>query len=127
MSQKPRNIGIGSLIHYHFPLAAIISILHRLSGVLLFVFIPFILLVFSYSMHSSHSFMQVRACFNLGWTKLFLWLFFAALIYHIVAGVKHLLLDMGFFESQCGAKVASMLVLFISIISILLTGAWMVW
>lgn len=127
MSQGPRNIGIGSLIHYRFPLPAIVSILHRISGILLFIFIPFLLFILSRSLHSQQGFMQLKACLNSVWGKSVCWIFLAAFIYHFIAGIKHLLLDIGLFETQRSARVASIIVLCVAVILIVLTGVWLIW
>jgi succinate dehydrogenase / fumarate reductase cytochrome b subunit len=58
---KPRrefkNIGLGQILFaYRLPLAGRTSILHRVSGVLLFVFLPFLLYLFDQSLTSELSF-----------------------------------------------------------------------
>jgi len=55
----------------------------------------------------------------------FIWAFLSALIYHFIAGVKHLLMDIGFFEEKLSGKVASGIVILLAIVLIVLLGWWM--
>ncbi len=125
MDSRPRNIGLNSISQYRFPITAITSILHRISGILLFIFIPFLLWVFAISLHSAHGFSAVQACFTSHWAKFFFWVFLSALVYHLIAGVKHLLMDIGFFEEKFSGKVASIVVLLVAVIAIVLLGVWL--
>lgn len=125
MDSRPRNIGLGAISQYRFPITAIASILHRISGLLLFLFIPFLLWVFAISLHSEDGFISVQQCFASGVAKFFVWVFLSALAYHFIAGVKHLFMDVGFFEENCSGKAASITVLILSLIAVVLLGVWL--
>ena len=126
MSQSgPRNISIGNLIRYHFPLTAIVSILHRISGVILFLFIPFALWVLTLTLRSPGSYYQVQQVMNQGWIKFLLWICFSALIYHAIAGIKHIMMDMGYLEEKQSSTISSSIVLVLSIICVVLLGVWL--
>ncbi|MCQ4437700.1 succinate dehydrogenase, cytochrome b556 subunit, partial [Clostridioides difficile] len=57
-----RNIGFGDItMKYRMPLAAILSILHRVSGALLFLFLPFLLFLFDQSLTAELSFEVFKA------------------------------------------------------------------
>lgn len=127
MSEAPRNIGINSIRHYRFPSTAIASILHRISGVLLFIAIPFVILFFEHSLHSPKGFAEITSFFHCFWVAFFVWVFFSSLIYHFIAGIKHLLMDIGLFEGKYSGKIASWFVIVLAIVLILLLGAWMIW
>ena len=101
---RPRNIGLDSLLRYRFPLTAITSIFHRVTGVLLVISIPFWLLALLISLSSPYGFNQLKAFFNYGWMHFVYWVVLSALAYHVIAGVKHLLMDLGWFESKAGGK-----------------------
>jgi succinate dehydrogenase cytochrome b556 subunit len=64
MAERPRNIGLGSLISYRFPVTAIASILHRASGLILFIAIPWILYAFGKSLASAAGFQDIHAPFQ---------------------------------------------------------------
>jgi len=53
------------------------------------------------------------------------WGILAGLLYHLIAGVKHLVMDMGIGETLDGAKTGAKLVVVISVIAIVLAGVWL--
>ena len=120
----PRNIGILSLIRYKFPVQAIVSILHRISGVFLFIFIPIVIWAFDCSMKSPATFAKVSSAFDNGGVEFVIWFFASMLAYHFCAGVKHLIMDMGFFDSKISSRIASYLMLIIAAALIALLGVW---
>ena len=127
MSNKnPTNIGIMNLIRYHFPIQAIVSILHRISGVILFIFIPLVLWAFSISLHSEQSFTKLMHVFDYFWVEFVIWVFMSMLAWHMCSGIKHLLMDLGYFETKISSKIASYVTIIIAIALISLLGVW-VW
>lgn len=116
---RPKNL---NLLTIRFPLPAIISILHRISGAFLFLCIPLLLWALQYSLTDS-GYETIQSSL---WAKLGLWVVLAAFIYHVVAGIRHLLAD--FFqigESLKGGKCSAQLTLIISIILVILAGIWL--
>ena len=57
--------------------------------------------------------------------KLVTWAFLSALAYHLVAGVKHLVMDLGYGETLEGGVFASRLTLLLSAILIVIVGIWL--
>jgi len=120
--QRAHNGGHQAIFFYKFPLTAIASILHRISGVILFLLIPFILWVFATSLNSQAGFQQVMSCFDRFAIKFLIWVILSALCYHLIAGVKHLLMDMGFAETLKGARAASASVIIVSVLVMICMG-----
>src|SRR5438552_16894743 len=90
---KPRPVYL-NLLEIRQPLPAIVSILHRISGALLFlVGIPWLLAVVGASRASPESFAQARAAFGLPLAKLVLLLMVWAYLHHFCAGIRYLLFD----------------------------------
>ena len=90
-----RNLGLGEILRYRMPPPAIVSILHRVSGVLLFlVGIPFILYLFQNSLTSELSFEVYRGAVSSWIGKLVLLALIWAFIHHLLAGIRFLLLDL---------------------------------
>ncbi|GHD47532.1 hypothetical protein GCM10008110_15570 [Marinobacter persicus] len=58
--------------------------------------------------------------------KLITWGILSALLYHLVAGIKHLLMDMGIGEELQSGRAAAKITVVVSVILILLAGVW-VW
>jgi len=95
-----RNINFGSLISYRWPLASLVSGMHRVSGAILFFLMPFIIWMFDNSISSEISFSKFKAAFNFGMLGLpgFIWKLVAlgliwASLHHLIAGLRHLWMD----------------------------------
>jgi succinate dehydrogenase / fumarate reductase cytochrome b subunit len=110
---------------YKFPNTAIVSILHRVSGVMLFLYIPFLLWALDKSLSSGEQFQELLQGFNEVVMKLILLVFFASLIFHLVAGTRHLLMDMGLGETHHGGRLGANIVFIVSALLILVAGYWL--
>ena len=95
-----RNIHITQLSSYRLPAPGLVSILHRISGALLFVLLPFVIWMFDASITSEVSYAQFSSLFSAGWAGLPGWFFkliALALIWgyvqHFIAGLRHLYMD----------------------------------
>jgi succinate dehydrogenase / fumarate reductase, cytochrome b subunit len=89
-----RNIGIGQILtSYRLPLAGRVSILHRVSGALLFIFLPFLLYLFDQSLTSELSFEVFKAFLSNIIVKLITLVLAWAFLFHFCAGVRHLMMD----------------------------------
>lgn len=96
-----RNIHVSQILKYRLPPAGIVSILHRVSGVGMFLLMPFIIWMFDNSLTSEVSYEQFTTVFNVGVVGLPGWFFklivlglIWAFLHHLVAGVRHLWMDM---------------------------------
>lgn len=121
--KRPVNLDIGTI---KLPITAYVSILHRVSGVALIGAIAILLGLLSYSLKSAEDFASVQACLASVPMKLLMWAVLVAFIYHLLAGIKHLIMDMGVGETLEGGKLGATLVLVFAVIGILLAGVW-VW
>ncbi len=119
--KRPVNLDLGSL---KFPPMAIASILHRISGVVLFLLLPVMLFIFSQSVRSGESFVETKAMLTHLPYQLALWVFGAAMIYHVLAGIRHLLMDMGFGEHLCASRRTAILVIALAVILSIFLGIW---
>lgn len=89
-----RNIHVFNLLSYRLPPAGIVSILHRISGALLFlVGLPFVLYLLQQSLTSEISFESYRAVVRSIPAKLLLLVLIWAFVHHAIAGIRYLLLD----------------------------------
>lgn len=120
-SKRPVNL---DLTKFYFPLPAITSILHRVSGVIVFFAIAFLLWGLDLSLESEQSFNQLLIVLDGFLVTMILWGILAALAYHFVAGIKHLLMDAGVGEDLEGARRGARIVLIASGVLILLAGVW---
>lgn len=120
--ERPINL---SVLKYRFPATAVASVLHRIAGFVLFLFIPFILCVLDCSLHSAKDFSAIQKWFSTCWGWLLTWVFISALLYHFIAGIRHLLMDIGFFESKHSGRIGAYVVMGIAIILIVCAGVWL--
>ncbi len=120
--KRPKNLELSTI---RFPLPAITSILHRISGVFIFAGVGVLLWMLSESLSSAEGFARAAQWLDMPLVKLIVWAVVAGLIYHLVAGVKHLVMDLGIGETLSGAQTGARLVLIISIIAIVLAGVWL--
>ncbi|EKD54067.1 MAG: hypothetical protein ACD_60C00126G0013 [uncultured bacterium] len=119
---RPKNLNLFTI---HQPLPAIISILHRISGVILFLLLPLILWSFHLSLASQESFDNLHQVLTTPWVKFVIWCCLSAFFYHLVAGVRHLLMNLGIGEELKSGRLSSLLTLIISALLIILTGIWL--
>ena len=121
-TDRPINL---SLTKFSFPLPAIASILHRITGVLLFVGIAFLLFLLDQSLTSAQGLDNARVLLTQPLPKLLLIAVVATLIYHFVAGIKHLFLDFDVGDTIEGGRLAAQLTIAISALLIVLAGVWL--
>lgn len=120
-SKRPVNLDLSK---FHFPLPAITSILHRATGVLLFIGIAFLLYGLNLSLSGEDGFSAVHGIMQSFLAKLIVWGIVSALLYHLVAGVRHLLMDMDIGETLEGGRLGAKIVVVVSIVLIVLAGVW---
>ena len=123
--QGPRNINLNSLRGYRFPVTAISSILHRITGVLMVALLPFLLWAFSVSMDCGESFYYIQALLMHSAWSILVWIFLSAISYHLIAGIRHLMMDFGFGEAMLMATASSILVLALAIMTAVFWGLWL--
>jgi succinate dehydrogenase / fumarate reductase, cytochrome b subunit len=103
LKERPvyRNIHITDIRTYRLPPAGIVSILHRVSGALMFLLLPFVIWLFDNSLTSEISFDRFASVFSAGagflpgwFVKLVCLGLIWAYLHHAIAGARHLWMDM---------------------------------
>lgn len=122
-SERPVNL---DLTKFSFPLPALTSITHRITGVILFVGLAFVLYAFNLSLASPAAFAEAVALFDAPLGKLITWGLLTALGYHLVAGIKHLFLDFDIGDTLDGARRGAQMTIVLAVILSILAGVW-VW
>lgn len=122
---RPININPLSI---RLPLPALISITHRLSGFFLFLCLPALLWILNMSLESQHNFNVLQNIFKNFYIKILIWLALAAFIFHLLAGIRHLMTDFRIGISLRGAHLTgwAILILFFGCIAFLAVylGGW---
>ena len=120
---RPVNLDLTTV---KFPLPAITSILHRISGIALFFGIGVVLYLLQLSLESEAGFERVAGLFRATPVKLVVWLILTGLLYHLIAGIKHLLMDWGIGESREGALRGAQVTLILALAAAVLSWG-MIW
>src|SRR5690606_21580011 len=112
-----RNVGIGDITgKYRMPPSAIVSILHRVSGAGLFLFLPFLLYLLQESLLSEISFEHFRGVVSNPFAKIIILGLSWAYLHHFVAGVRHLFMDNHLALDKDAAQKTARWVLIISLV-----------
>ena len=101
--KRPEFRNINALVDlptYRLPAAGFVSILHRISGFVMFLLLPFLVWMFDTSVSSEISFAKFKAAFNIGvgfvpgiLVQLVALVLIWAYLHHLIAGVRHLYMD----------------------------------
>jgi len=117
--QRPVNL---DLLTIKQPPPAIVSIMHRISGVVIAVLLPFMVCGLSCSLQSPESFLKIKQCLESFGTRFFIWVFLSALAFHVIAGLRHLLMDAGFAETASAGKKTAYIALVFAFVVIVSLG-----
>ena len=80
---------------YRLPLTAIVSVTHRMTGVLLTAGLVLFVVSLAMIQDGASSFAAMQAFIQQGWVKLAIWLMIYALFFHLCHGIRHLIWDTG--------------------------------
>lgn len=114
-----------NLARISMPIAAFMSILHRVNGVLLFIAIPAIIYFFDLSLRSAQDFSTVLSLLNSVPGKLAVVIMLWALLHHLFAGIRYLLLDVHIGLTREGARIGAWIVFGAEALALLLMVGWL--
>lgn len=123
-NKRPVNLDLSTI---KFPITAIVSITHRISGVVLLGGILVLMWMLDASLTSEESFAELRQILSNPLAKVVLWAVLAALAYHLVMGIRHMFMDLGIGESLKGGQTGAKVALSLAIVLILAAAGWLVW
>ena len=128
--QRPGTMRLSDAVKYRLPPAGVVSILHRVSGGLMFVLLPFLIWLFDVSVTSEVSFEIFRSAFNAGigfvpgWMiKLAALALIWSFLHHFIAGVRHLWMDATHSVSKQQGHNSALITLGLSVLLTLALGA----
>lgn len=123
IKQRPKNLNLFTI---RLPINAVVSIMHRASGVVLFLMLPAVLWVLQQSLASEADYLRISSVFQHWVFKLILigmaWAFF----HHFFAGIRHLAMDVHWMTSLQKARFSSRVVLWMVGLSVAMF-AWCIW
>jgi len=126
-TNRPVNLSLATVIEVNLKSpVAVASILHRLSGILLFFVVPGLLALLNCSLASPESFAEVQTLLSGTVAKLVLFVALAGLAYHFLAGIKHLVMDWGVGETLEGGRAFAKAMLVTAAFAIAAIFVWVV-
>jgi succinate dehydrogenase / fumarate reductase cytochrome b subunit len=117
--QRPKHLALHLI---KLPLPGIISILHRISGLMLFCALPLLLLMLQYSLTSIETYTQLMALLANPLLKLILLSLLWAFLHHFCAGLRYLAVDLHYVRDLAQARNSSKVVLVVSLALTILIG-----
>ncbi len=112
-TSRPKHL---NLMEIRLPLPAFVSILHRVSGAILFLMLPLLLCLLAVSLESPRSFQVFKGYVSNPLMKIVLLGLLWAYLHHFCAGIRHLALDMHLGLELATARTTSYVVLVVSLI-----------
>ena len=109
--QRPIHLALHLI---KLPLSGIVSILHRISGMLLFFALPLLLLMLQYSLRSIETYTQLMNVLSYPLVKMILIGLLWAFLHHFCAGLRYLAIDLHYFGNLAQSRSSSILVLAVS-------------
>jgi succinate dehydrogenase / fumarate reductase cytochrome b subunit len=123
------NIHVTQIVKYRLPPAGIVSIFHRVSGVLMFVLLPFVIWLFDVSLTSEISYERFSSAYlaGAGWfpawiVKLVTLALIWAYLHHFIAGVRHLWMDATHAVTKEFGRISALVTLALSLLLTLVLG-----
>jgi succinate dehydrogenase / fumarate reductase cytochrome b subunit len=120
-TKRPVNLNLFTI---RFPIPAIVSILHRISGVVLFLLIPLALWVLDNSLSSQVSFNKLHDDFAQPFAKVLLWIIVAPFLFHLVTGIRHLLMDINIGIELKTGRLTAIVAFIVALLLIILSGVY---
>ncbi|WP_299789896.1 succinate dehydrogenase cytochrome b556 subunit [uncultured Shewanella sp.] len=121
--QRPVHLDLQTI---RFPATAIASILHRVSGVIMLFAVGILIWLLNESLASPESFAVTQSLFDNLLVKFVIWGILTALGYHLIVGVRHLIMDSGRWEELASGIASAKAAFALSIVFSIIVGIW-VW
>jgi succinate dehydrogenase / fumarate reductase cytochrome b subunit len=117
--RRPKHLDLAKI---RLPMPGFVSILHRVSGALMFLFIPFVLYLLERSLGSAEAYANMGTFVGHPIVKLALLGLLWAFLHHLFAGIRFLLLDLHVGSDLAAARSSSAAVLVVSLILTVVLG-----
>ena len=102
--ERPKNLDLATV---KFPITATASILHRVSGIIVFIALAIFLILLNCSLTSEADFTRVVGYFDNFVIEFIMWGSLTGLAYHAVFGVRHMIQDLGYWEEMDSASLSA--------------------
>lgn len=122
--QRPVNLDLTTI---RFPITAIASILHRVSGVITFVAVGILLWLLGLSLSSPEGFLAAASIMDSFFVKFIMWGILTALAYHVVLGIRHIMMDTGCLDETLSVGIRSAHISFAVTVVLSILAGVLVW
>ena len=117
---RPGSVGLWDTIRFNLSLVPMVSITHRVSGMLHFGGVAFALFLLDMAMTSEAGFDEAKLLLQQTFPKGLMLLLLATLMFHVFVGLKHLLLDLHIGDTVTASRLGSRLVLLLTAASVII-------
>ena len=124
IAERPVNLSLPGLFAA-MPVTAMASILHRITGMVLFVGTIYLCYLFDLGLGDQAGFERAAAMLATPAGKVALWAILAALSYHLLAGIRHLLLDFHIGDTLAGARIGSWISILLALAAGVAAAVWL--
>jgi len=121
--ERPKNLDLPTV---KFPITAIASILHRVSGIIVFIALAIFLILLNCSLSSAEDFQRVQGYLDMFIVEFIFWGALTGLAYHAVFGIRHMIQDLGHWEELDSASLSAKVGFGITVVLSILAGI-LVW
>ncbi len=120
--QRPVNLDLTTI---QMPATAKASILHRVTGVAMFFALVFVIWAWAVSLSSPEGFDLVKNAMTSFIAKFIAWGTITVLLYHLIGGVRHLIMDMGHWEELASGNLSAKIAIALAVVLSVLVGVWL--
>lgn len=120
--QRPVNLDLTTIKMHP---AANVSIIHRVAGVMMVFAMGILLWALSLSLSSAEEFNQIKALLDGFFFKFIMFGCLSALTFHLLAGVRHLFMDLGHFEELASGNASAKFVFALWLAISAVVGVWL--
>ncbi|WP_339044991.1 succinate dehydrogenase, cytochrome b556 subunit [Candidatus Zinderia endosymbiont of Aphrophora alni] len=114
--KKIRNINISQIIKYYLPITGKISILHRITGILMVILIPIFLIFFQFILKNKKNFNKFIFLTHNIYIKIIFFFINEIFLYHIFSGFRYIIMDINLGIEKKSSKIFSYITIIISIL-----------
>lgn len=120
--QRPVNL---DLTQFEFPASAKASILHRVTGVAMLFAMAFVVWAWAESLSGPEGFNSVKEIMTSFIAKFIAWGTLTVLAYHLLGGIRHMFMDLGYFEEIDSGNNSANFVMVLWVVLSIAAGAWL--
>lgn len=119
--KKNRPVDI-DIIKYRLPINGIVSILHRISGLLMIFFVGALLYILDQSLSSPQLFNETKSIFQGLFTKVMLWIICTTITYHSLGGIRHIIMDKGYIQEKNTGTISGIIIMLATVVISIMFG-----